>query len=123
LGAEEGLQALAKFLETSGAFTKTGRPRCETEPLVLSDDDEDEEEDRGSEGGEGKGEESAQGGRLKAASTPTPPHATRAGSFERRFTYSDTLAPRGRKRKNKAKKERKREESRELEETFAYCLG
>ncbi|KAJ7792948.1 hypothetical protein B0H14DRAFT_2191574, partial [Mycena olivaceomarginata] len=57
LGAEEGLQALAKFLETSGAFTETGRPRRETEPLVLSDDDEDEEEDRGSEGGEGKGEE------------------------------------------------------------------
>ncbi|KAF8212756.1 hypothetical protein K438DRAFT_1566361 [Mycena galopus ATCC 62051] len=34
LGAEMGLQALAKFLEASGAFTKTGRPRRETERLV-----------------------------------------------------------------------------------------
>jgi hypothetical protein len=110
-----GLQALAKFLERSGAFTKTGRPRRETEPLVLSDDEEDEE-DGGSEGGDGKGEESAQGGRLKTVSTPTPPHATRAGSFQRRFMcifrYTGPTGSKTQKESEKGKKKREIERAR-----------
>ncbi|KAF8215362.1 hypothetical protein K438DRAFT_1801119 [Mycena galopus ATCC 62051] len=42
LGTEKGLQALAKFLEASGAFMKTGRPRRETEPLAQDDKEADD---------------------------------------------------------------------------------
>ncbi|KAF7359859.1 hypothetical protein MVEN_00711300 [Mycena venus] len=40
LGTEKGLQALAKFPEALGAFTKTGQPCGET-ALALDDEDED----------------------------------------------------------------------------------
>ncbi|KAJ7820707.1 hypothetical protein B0H14DRAFT_2519685 [Mycena olivaceomarginata] len=40
LGTEKGLQALAKFLEVSGVFTKTGQPRQTTEPLVPEDEED-----------------------------------------------------------------------------------
>ncbi|KAJ7080820.1 hypothetical protein B0H15DRAFT_803957 [Mycena belliarum] len=46
LSTEKGLQALAKFLENSGAFTKTCRPRGDPgHELMLEDDDGDDGED------------------------------------------------------------------------------
>ena len=50
LGTRKGLEALAAFLEKSGAFTKTGRPRILVRSPVVedeqSDDDDDDEETR-----------------------------------------------------------------------------
>ena len=50
LGTRKGLEALAAFLEKSGAFTKTGRPRIAARSPVVedeqSDDDDDDEETR-----------------------------------------------------------------------------
>jgi hypothetical protein len=48
LGTEEGLEALAAFLQASGAFTKTGRPRSEYrvpawEEFIASREDEEEQ--------------------------------------------------------------------------------
>ncbi|KAJ6546137.1 hypothetical protein B0H10DRAFT_2131789 [Mycena sp. CBHHK59/15] len=47
LGTKDGIAALAKFLEESGAFTKTGTPHrpleiplCDNEPDPLESDDE-----------------------------------------------------------------------------------
>ncbi|KAJ7479312.1 hypothetical protein B0H11DRAFT_2280857 [Mycena galericulata] len=62
LGTEKGIQALAKFLESSGAFTKTGQPRHETEPLPPEDEEDEHESDAGSEGGYGGDEESGDEG-------------------------------------------------------------
>ncbi|KAJ7832995.1 hypothetical protein B0H13DRAFT_2428992 [Mycena leptocephala] len=53
LATEKGLQALALFLEKTGAFTKTGRPRA-TEPLLAEElDDESDDGDAGSDEGYG----------------------------------------------------------------------
>ncbi|KAJ6494663.1 hypothetical protein C8R47DRAFT_1116707 [Mycena vitilis] len=60
LGTTKGLWALATFLEKTGAFTKTGRPRIETAATPMDDDEDDEEE--GSEGGYGGDEESGEEG-------------------------------------------------------------
>jgi hypothetical protein len=60
LGTEKGLQALAKFLEASGAFTKTGQPRRETQPLALEDEDNGEDSEEENEG-DGSGEEETEG--------------------------------------------------------------
>ncbi|KAJ6453146.1 hypothetical protein C8R45DRAFT_847281, partial [Mycena sanguinolenta] len=50
LGTKEGIAATAKFLEESGAFTKTGRlrydkplPTFDDEPDARTSDDEDDE--------------------------------------------------------------------------------
>ncbi|KAJ7241636.1 hypothetical protein C8J57DRAFT_91139 [Mycena rebaudengoi] len=53
LGTEKGIRALSGFLEKSGAVTKTGRLRRETEPLTLEEDEEldDEEESEDGYGG------------------------------------------------------------------------
>ncbi|KAK7031709.1 hypothetical protein R3P38DRAFT_3265723 [Favolaschia claudopus] len=40
LGTEKGLQALAEFLEKTGAFTKTGQPRRTMDPLELVDEED-----------------------------------------------------------------------------------
>lgn len=52
LGTENGIAALAGFLEKSGAFTKTGRPRAEPSEPAL-DDAEDEEDDDATEWSDG----------------------------------------------------------------------
>ncbi|KII85959.1 hypothetical protein PLICRDRAFT_72046, partial [Plicaturopsis crispa FD-325 SS-3] len=45
LGTDEGILALAQFLEKSGAFTKTGNPReTKTVPLLEDEDGASEEE-------------------------------------------------------------------------------
>ncbi|TFY60198.1 hypothetical protein EVJ58_g5302 [Rhodofomes roseus] len=41
LGTEEGIDALAHFIEKSGAFTKTGEPRAAPEGAAEPDDDEE----------------------------------------------------------------------------------
>jgi len=51
LGTKEGIRALAKFLEKSGAFTKTGAPRGLPRPPSEHDPPEGESEDE-AEGGE-----------------------------------------------------------------------
>ncbi|KAJ7745710.1 hypothetical protein B0H16DRAFT_1726762 [Mycena metata] len=53
LGTVEWIQALAKFLETSGAVTKTGKPRREREPWPPVVDDDEESKEEGSEDGYG----------------------------------------------------------------------
>ncbi|KII85276.1 hypothetical protein PLICRDRAFT_70422, partial [Plicaturopsis crispa FD-325 SS-3] len=50
LGTDEGIEALIRFIEKSGAFTKTGEPRAARVPPALvdedaADDDEDDEEE------------------------------------------------------------------------------
>ncbi|KAF7373478.1 Reverse transcriptase from mobile element jockey protein [Mycena sanguinolenta] len=50
LGTKDGIAALAKFLEASGAFTKTGKPRRETE-LPTFEDEPDPQSDEEDEGG------------------------------------------------------------------------
>jgi hypothetical protein len=53
LATEKGLQALALFLEKTGAFTKTGRPHA-TEPLLAEElEDESDDGDAGSDEGYG----------------------------------------------------------------------
>jgi hypothetical protein len=72
LGSEEGLEALAAFLEASGAFTKTGRPRGKytvptwedyIAPRDGGEDEEsiEEEDGRGEEDAEDEDEEVAGG--------------------------------------------------------------
>ncbi|KAJ7433351.1 hypothetical protein B0H11DRAFT_1939549 [Mycena galericulata] len=41
VGAEKGIQAPAKFLERSGAFTEIGQPRRERKPLPPEDEEDD----------------------------------------------------------------------------------
>ncbi|KAJ6572773.1 hypothetical protein DFH09DRAFT_916441 [Mycena vulgaris] len=43
LGTKEGIDALAKFLDKSGASTKTGEPRCQ--PILPTFEDEPDPED------------------------------------------------------------------------------
>ena len=50
LGTKDGIAALAKFLEASGAFTKTGKPRRDTE-LPIFEDEPDPQSDEEDEGG------------------------------------------------------------------------
>ncbi|KAJ7181309.1 hypothetical protein C8R43DRAFT_869511, partial [Mycena crocata] len=45
LGTKEGIVALAEFLEKSGAFTKTGRPRAKAEMPAFEDEPEPEDSD------------------------------------------------------------------------------
>ncbi|KAK6996134.1 hypothetical protein R3P38DRAFT_2800162 [Favolaschia claudopus] len=58
LGTPNGLQVLAKFLEKTGAFTKTGKPRDTVEPVEMRDDEDYQFRDKeaGSEGGGGEEE-------------------------------------------------------------------
>lgn len=51
LGTKEGVEALAKFLDKSGAFTKTGRPRKKTAtPIFTTEGDGEGEEEGGGDG-------------------------------------------------------------------------
>jgi hypothetical protein len=63
LGTEEGIEALAKFLKSSGAFTKTEEPKAKP-PKPSLDDEEPRDGDAGAqeqEWGEASGEESTEG--------------------------------------------------------------
>ncbi|KAJ6528059.1 hypothetical protein B0H19DRAFT_969320 [Mycena capillaripes] len=51
LGTREGIAALAKFLEESGAFTKTGKPRHEVSIPSFDDEPDPEESDDESDDG------------------------------------------------------------------------
>ncbi|KAJ7430606.1 hypothetical protein B0H11DRAFT_1942758 [Mycena galericulata] len=89
LGTEKGIQALAKFLESSGAFTKTGQPRRETEPLPPEDEEDDRESDAGSEGGYGGDEESGDEGHPILV-YPSYSPASSADTRRRLDTLNDT---------------------------------
>ncbi|KAK7007083.1 hypothetical protein R3P38DRAFT_3212724 [Favolaschia claudopus] len=58
LRTANGLQALAKFSEKTGAFTKTGKPRDTVEPVEMRDDENYQfgDKEAGSEGGGGEEE-------------------------------------------------------------------
>jgi hypothetical protein len=63
LGTKEGLEALTKFLKSSGAFTKTGEPKAKP-PKPSLDDDEPHDGGAGAEDqerGEGSSEELMEG--------------------------------------------------------------
>ncbi|KNZ72136.1 hypothetical protein J132_04417 [Termitomyces sp. J132] len=63
LGSKEGLRAMAKFLEKSGAFTKTGEPRMKASKPTADDEENDEgneEEEEGEIGENGEGEEAGE---------------------------------------------------------------
>jgi hypothetical protein len=62
LGTEKGLTALSRFIENTGAFTKTGGPRAEPLPPGETDSDaeaetEEDEVDVGGDEVEGSGSE------------------------------------------------------------------
>ncbi|KAJ7471919.1 hypothetical protein FB451DRAFT_1251417 [Mycena latifolia] len=51
LGTKEGITALAEFLDKSGAFTKTGEPRCQPSLPTYEDELEPDWDDDSDDGG------------------------------------------------------------------------